>query len=485
MSKLVDIYKSIYAAAGMKTSEDGYVSRVILEKTMPMVIGGKRLVLPTIEHQRNPDPENKLIGHFLREQTAKGPSPVMEALRESMSVRMSVLTGMIVYDLIDLAASQAKHAQMNPDQQEFLSIAKGADEEMTKRLMKILKAIPLNQTQKAFASIYVKWSAKLDGTTYKRGGIVNFPLYQELAKLDKTKEVYGVTLRGKDIDVIMATMKYIFPNIDTLNAYSHGSNSDVAPTSDALLGGLLKFAEQIHGVLDLFGNLLPSCADQRIDLDWAEAFEDLNALLPMIRSVPSQSGNDGASTRQEQAQEAAAANQNQVLAAPAPVAEKRIVIGQVPVAQAPAQEVPGIPTNPPPAPVAPATGKADISSLMRQPAMPVAAPYVMPGMPYGAVPGMVPGMMPPNGMHPGMMGQPGMGMPGVPMHPGMMPAAMPGMGMPMMGQPQPQFQGGHPGMTPPMGGGYPAQAPYPGMTGQFGHGVPFGYNPAAAPLHRY
>lgn len=463
MSKLVDIYKSLYAAAGMTTTEDGFVNRKILDTVMPFLVDGKRLVLPTLDHQRNPDPKNKVIGHILREKIAKGPSPVLEAFREAMSIRLSITTAMIVYDLIDLAASPAQHAKLNPLQQEYLSVAKNADEEMVKRTMKLLKAVPVNQTQKAFASTYVRWSAKLNNQTFKRGGIISFPIYTELTSNDK--EVYGVKLRGKDFETLIATMKFIFPDIDTLNAYSYGSNSDVAPSIDALMGGVLKFVEQIHGVLDLFGDLLPSCKDLYFDLEWMEPFEDLNALLPLIRSVPSQAGNDGASTRQELATEAAAANQEVLSSTPAPAAEKRIVIGQVPVA---APVTPPAPVAAPvytPEPQAPATGKVDIGQLMRTPAMPVNTGYPMMPPGYGH-----PGMMPPQGMHPGM----GMPMPG--MHPGM---------NPMMNQMPPQFQGGHPGMAPPMGGAYPATMPYPGMTGQFGHGVPFGYNPHAAPLHRY
>lgn len=453
---IIELYKHIYEAAGLITTSDGFVKRKVLDTVTPFLIEGKSLVLPTSEHLRNPDKEHRVLGHMLRETVTKGPSVVFEEIRKAMSVRLSVVTGMLALELLELAASPAEHAKLNPDQSAFLSIAKDADEKMTKNFVKLLKQIPLNQTQKGFASIYIKRSANLDNRTYKRGAIATFPVYQAL--LEAEKEVYGVTLRPKDIKTISAILKYIYPDIDTANAYSHGSDSDVAPSTDALMGTVRKFAARLHDILDLFGSYLTETADLRINTEWEDQFQDLEAMLPQIRAIPAQLGNEGASTRQEIAQAAAQEHAKTLqpeaaVPAAAPVASQQVASLVSPATAA---------YTPAPAPT-PAPGKVDIGAVFaaRAPVYPGMA-YPNPGVPpgYPVYPGMVPAY-------------PGMAHPGA--HPGMIPAGYPGMPV----QTPYVIPGGHPGAA---GRAMPhASTLHPALTGQFGMNQPLAYHPGAHP----
>ena len=57
--KILDLYKSILATAGLVTTSDGFIKMEIGDKTKPATVKGKSLVLPTPEHLKNPDWTNR------------------------------------------------------------------------------------------------------------------------------------------------------------------------------------------------------------------------------------------------------------------------------------------------------------------------------------------------------------------------------------------------------------------------------------------
>lgn len=299
--KLIELYTAILAAANLVVTEDGYISRRIMDETDPWIVDGKRGVLPTREHLMNPDKENRILFHVLRENIMRGPSEVLESFRTVLNTRLQVSIGLLGVELLSIAASPAEHAKLTPDQSEFLSMVKEADEQTVKNFTKLMGEMPPDQTARCFVSIFIKRAASLEGHTFKRGGIVNFPWFTDLQTAEK--ELYGVKLRTKDTRSFIKLMEYIFPNLGEKNSYSRGSDSDVAPTTDALMKALAAVASRINDILDLFGDKIGTADIIRIPADWAEAFDDLESFLPEIRSIPMQLGNEGKALLVEKALE--------------------------------------------------------------------------------------------------------------------------------------------------------------------------------------
>jgi hypothetical protein len=295
MSKrLLDIYRAILGAGWLAADAEGYISMVAPSgEKKPAMIKGKRLVLPTPEHLKNPDWSDRVPFHPLFENILHGESEVLEKFRQAINIRMNTTIGTICVGLLRLATSTGEHSKLKPEQTEFLSKVKNADEKTLDAMHKLLTAMPATQMQKQFVSIYLKRGGSLAGKKHARVGVVSFPLYKELLKGED--EVYGVKLRKKDLTTLVNLLEYIFPGIEDDGTYSRPSDSKQAPFLDALMHAVAALADPINGVLELFKKPLGlgEFDEFLFSSDWIEAFDNVDALAPEARSIPMLSGNDG------------------------------------------------------------------------------------------------------------------------------------------------------------------------------------------------
>lgn len=339
--KLLDLYKSILATCNLRVSNDGYVSLVMGDDTKPAMIKDKRLVLPTPEHLAKPS-KDKIIFHPLTENQLRNESDVLEFLRNTMNIRIGYTFGALGYQLLTLATSHGNHAKLSPDQSEFLSIVKNADEKTLQVFTKLLAAAGVGQSQKSLVSIYLKRSGSVNGKKHTRAGIVTFPLYNELIK--SPSECYGVKLRVKDYETIKNLMEYMLPGIATPEFYNRGSDCQVAPFLDALMKVVLAVASPLNDLVELFKDYIEDAESLQFESDWVETFENLEVMLPEIRKVPMQAGNEGA------VGEKSSTAQQQALTVPAaplapPVPQQPVWMGQ----PQPQQPLPFVPQHIPPA----------------------------------------------------------------------------------------------------------------------------------------
>ena len=290
--KLLDLYTSILKTANLTVSDDGYISMEIAGNKAPALIDEKRLVLPTQEHLLNPS-KDKVIFHPLSENILRNESKVFEKFRSAMVMKINYTIGVLAYQLLTIATSVKDQSKLKPDQTEFLTKVKNADEKTLQVLGKLMAAMPANQTQKAFVSIYVKRGGVVEGRKHSRSAIVSFPLYEELTKA--TTEAYGVKLRVKDKEVLINLLEYMLPNISVKEFYNKGSDSDVAPFLDALMNSVKNIASPLNDIIELFNDVLEDHESLRFEDEWVETFENLAVMIPEIRKIPMQAGNEGVS----------------------------------------------------------------------------------------------------------------------------------------------------------------------------------------------
>lgn len=295
---LLDLYRSILKTADMVVSDDGYVSVVIGDETKPAMVKGKRLVLPTPDHLKNSDWSDRVVFHPLSENILRGESQVLEMFRNVLNIKMNTVIGTLAYQLLTIATSTGEHSKLTPDQSEFLSYVKNADEKTIQILEKLMMAMPANQHQKAFVSIYLKRSGTIAGKRHSRVGVVTFPLYEELTK--GTGEVYGVKLRKLDREALIKLLEFMIPGIEKAESHNRGSDSTVAPYLDALMKAVMAVAGPINDIVTLFENQLEDSATMMFEADWVESFENLAAMVPEINTIPMQAGNDGAPAKTAQ-----------------------------------------------------------------------------------------------------------------------------------------------------------------------------------------
>jgi hypothetical protein len=289
MSKMLEFYESILGAAGLIVTSDGCVSVQTSKEPKPMTLKGKRLVLPTKEHQANPNPDSKISFHPLVENVMRGESEVFERFRLAINSRLNVVIGSIVTMLLTLGTSPAEQQKLSPEQSEFLSKVKNADEKTLAALKKIMDSLPAAAHQKLFVSLFMKRGGTVGDRRYSRVGVVHFPFYNDLKKSDG--ELHGVKLRVKDREALAGLLDYILPEQDIAGVYNRGSNSSIAPSIDALMQAVRAVAAPLNDLLSRFEGVLPE--NLMIEAGWSEQLDVLDELLPEIRATPMQAGNEG------------------------------------------------------------------------------------------------------------------------------------------------------------------------------------------------
>jgi hypothetical protein len=286
---MLKFYEALLDAAGLVVTADGCVSIKTSKDAKPLTMKGKRLVLPTREHLSAPSPDTKVIFHPLVENVMRGESEVFERFRMAINGRMNVVFGTIVHTLLQLGTSEADQKKLSPEQTEFLSKVKNADEKTLLAYKKVMDSLSATQHQKLFVSMFIKRGGTVADKRYARVGVVHFPLYNELKKGES--ELHGVKLRVKDREALIGLLDYILPEQDIAGVYNRGSNSTVAPSLEALLLSVQSIAAPLNDLIDRFAGILPE--NLLINSDWVEQLVSLDELLNEIRSTPMQAGNEG------------------------------------------------------------------------------------------------------------------------------------------------------------------------------------------------
>lgn len=345
--KLLELYTSMLKTAGMVVSDTGHVSgrlKLGSTETTPVTVEGKRLVLPKREQLSNPDWENRVVFHPLSENILRGESKVVEKFRMALTLRINMVLGRIIQNLLTVAASKAVHPKLTPDQSALLAFTGHIDDKTVQHFDKIHDLISITDPTKSLVSIYLKRSGAVHGKKYKRAGIVTFPIYEDLKKGD---HVFGVKLRAKDREILTKLLEFIFPGIEEAEKYNRGSDSEVAPYVDALMKTMAGLASPLNDLIEGYKGHLEDADDLLFESEWMETFDNLEVMWPEIRAIPMQAGNEGASLKEPTPAPAPAPSPaNPVFAsapAPAPVpspvpAPQYMGQPQYPQAQYPAQQ---------------------------------------------------------------------------------------------------------------------------------------------------
>lgn len=294
---LLDVYKSLLSTAGMTADQDGFISiQLAGTEKKPFLVKGKRLVLPTDAQLRNPDFTNRVVFHPLSESILRGESEVVTAFREALVKRLNFIIGYAAINLLDLAVSTASHPKLSPEQTQFLMKVKDTDEKTVQCLQKITEAMMIGDNSKAFVHLRVQKNGTVGNTKHRRVGIVYFPFYEEVKNTPAPKEaneVYGVKLRKSDRETFKVLMEYMVSGIENEKSWMFASDSEIAPTMDALMKSLIAVGDPINTVIDLFKDYIDGSEDLYFNGDWEESFTDLNSLHNQIRMIPMQPGNEG------------------------------------------------------------------------------------------------------------------------------------------------------------------------------------------------
>jgi hypothetical protein len=293
-SKLLTVYKDLCATAHIHVNDDGSLSLQSAGKDgaiklLPFTIKGQRVVLPTKERLQKGIGEDAIGFHPLAENIGRGESPILERFRMLLNERLNIVTAAVVTRLLQIALSPDDQKKLNPEQSEYLPLVKKVSPLTLERFKDIVDKMPAGKSTQQFVSVFLRRKATLGGESYFRAGIATFPFFALLNSGEESP--HGVKLSKKDVEVLQNLLNYIFPHLGDENYYSRGSSARLGPSTDAIMKTVLALAAALNDVSDLFEDFMP--AGVHIPTEWAEEFENIEALSPWVREIPMLSGNEG------------------------------------------------------------------------------------------------------------------------------------------------------------------------------------------------
>ena len=340
--KLITLYKALLDLGGMTSDRDGFVCGKLPGSkgdSHPVTIKGKRLVLPTQKQLTTPDWSNRIVFHPLYENVLRGESQVIEKLRVLITTRINLSIAIVGTALVELASNTAEHSKLNPDQSMFLARVRMLDKNTLDGWADLCKSMDITDGKQNFVHVFLKRSGTVNGKKHARAGVVNFPVMKALCSGEE--KVFGYKPRNKaHREVFKNLLEYIFKDILNEGAYNAGSDSSIAPYTDAMLRAFLNVIAPINDVIDLFSDIRPELTDLRFNSDWVEELDKLESYHPDIRSIPMQAGNEGTAlikgvapvTETNVPTQQRVVHQEPVVApapvAPAPVAHQPVVAAQ-------------------------------------------------------------------------------------------------------------------------------------------------------------
>ena len=441
--ELLEVYKSILRFSGLEADTDGFVSTVLGDKREPALVNGKRLVLPTDNHLRGNDGQ-KMVFHPLSENILRGESEVITKLTEVINIRLNFTFGIVAQSLLNLVDSPDLHKRLNSSQLALLIAIKEVDNTTLTNFISVMLAGIKSQPTKVFTNIFLNRGGSLNEKRYSRVGVVSFPMWKELQNNAET--LFGVKIRVKDRETFKQLYKFVFPSLVTGTEYSRGSDSNTAPFLAVLMNSAMGLASCLNDLLVNYREFIEDADKLMFDGDWTEAFENLEEMVPAIRRIPVQAGNEG---RHKVGEVVSDKPVNKVVKPELPA--QPVWMPQQPQPAAPPQQPPAAPQGP-----VKTSGGLDFNSLMASNPALAGMPSPMPGqMPYMVQQPNIPRWAMPQQGYPQQMPmqQMPMGYPQQPMQQ-MMQQPQPGYPQPMQMVPQ-----GYPQQMPmqqmPMG--YPQQ----------------------------
>lgn len=297
MEKLLELYKQILDYAGMSADEEGLISYGSYISPEPATLNNARLVLPLRHFLKDPDPTKRIIFSPLRENIVEGESKVIQRLRHILNVRINYTFGVVAQSILMMAASPELQKKLSSDQVKTLLPLKDVDKKTLTTFTTLMTAaikrpdVP-TPAERVFVYCYLRKGGTIDNRRYSRVGFIRFPMLADLKKADK--ELYGVKMRAKDVEIFRALMEVILGK-DPEEKFHYGSDSKIAPCLDALMQSTMNVASRLNDFLDSeFGETIEDADKLIFNGEWVEAFENLEPYRALIKLVPMQAGSEEA-----------------------------------------------------------------------------------------------------------------------------------------------------------------------------------------------
>lgn len=282
----VPMYSAVLTSLGCEVDANDLVSFIMPSgDRSPLLVEGKRLVIPTPEMLGRINSDQHIAYHPLCEMIMKNESQVQAKIRNVINIKTMFVISTLMLELIGIAISEDKEILAKSafyDLFEQMNEATPRTQKSVKALVETLKPSGLTKRLVNFSS---KSVGKINDKSYRRITSVVFPIMEEFKANTPSDRIFDVKMAKKDKEVIHRLIKYIVPNIDVVDYYSQGSESMIAPNFDSLVKSYAMLMTDVNKVSWKFKDSLANVSFLNADLGYMDMIKDLEqykGFLPVL-----------------------------------------------------------------------------------------------------------------------------------------------------------------------------------------------------------
>lgn len=272
-------------------SGEGFLSYLADDIAKPVTIGNKRLCLPTSDILEDGQWERRIAFAPLAEQISQGPSPVLNAFKEFVQLRLKETFKAVILALMELAIDQKRHKGLKADAAKFLQLLVEADQKTMDTLVRVINALG-TAPEKRLVSLFLKNGGEGGAL---RSCVVSFPIMDDAGDEDTTT-FFGVKMarKTKDKHLIVNLLEYVLGNEEERKAFTKSSNDGEAPYFHSLLLSFHAMASHLNKLIDRHSPACSALTGLRFELAWTEQLVDFtNFAATHGRAIPVLPGNRG------------------------------------------------------------------------------------------------------------------------------------------------------------------------------------------------
>lgn len=297
---LNSFYTKLLHDVGVVDAGDGKLSYITgaNDTKVAITLEGRRLALPTRDTLKS-DIKQLTVFHPVSEQLMSGPSPVLDALREYIMLRLTTGATHICRAAMAISKDNKLQKKVRGAGNELMRSLVGVDQKMEDTLEKVLERIALTPADRRMYSIFLVASGSKENPRGLRTSKVSYPILDDAGN-DDPEEFFGIKMPRKTKDKPAITgLLYAVLGVDpkTENPVDEYTSAlRQAPYFHSLLTAFVHIAKHQNDLLDSLAKAYPDMTALKYNLDWLEEFEDFEAFAKTVgHVVPVLPGNRGKS----------------------------------------------------------------------------------------------------------------------------------------------------------------------------------------------
>lgn len=294
LDHLIGFYRKQLLDVGVFDENDsGMMCYMHKGKPKPVTLNKTRLVLPLLSFCKDGDWSERTAFHPLAEQISEGPSPVLNAFKSYVRLRMKSTIIEITKSLAQFAVDTKRHKGQSTKALAFMEELSDIDQKTVDLIGKILDS-STDAPEKQIISIYLQ-NKTTDGSL--RACSVTFPIMDGADEGEPSK-FFGFdklrTTKVKDKEIIVKLLNYVLgPNWNE-GCYTYGSKNSNSPYYHSLLLSFRHLAEHFNKLIDIHGKACENLVEFKFNLDWAAELDDFGDFAKKNGvAVPALPGNTG------------------------------------------------------------------------------------------------------------------------------------------------------------------------------------------------